>query len=52
MATAKKKQGFRKIVINDKVFNWKFSGGIDVRPSWIRIINFLLIMVGMMIGFM
>jgi len=33
MATPKKKQGFRKIVVKNINFNWKFSGGIDVRPE-------------------
>ena len=33
MAPPKKKQGFRKIVVQDVAFNWKFSEGIDVRPE-------------------
>ncbi len=33
MATPKKKQGFRKIVVKNISFNWKFSGGIDIRPD-------------------
>ncbi len=33
MATSKKKQGFRKIVVKNLHFNWKFSGGIAVRPE-------------------
>lgn len=33
MATPKKRQGFRKIIVKNITFNWKFSGGIDVRPN-------------------
>ena len=33
MAKPKKKQGFRKIVVMEITFNWKFSRGIDVRPD-------------------
>ncbi|WP_298520920.1 hypothetical protein [uncultured Kordia sp.] len=32
MAIPQKRQGFRKITVMGIIFNWKFSGGVDVRP--------------------
>lgn len=33
MAAPKKKKGFRRIVVQDIAFNWKFHEGIDIRPD-------------------
>jgi hypothetical protein len=33
MALPQKKRGFRKIIIDDKVFNWRFNSQIEVYPA-------------------
>jgi hypothetical protein len=33
MALPQKKRGFRKIIIDDKVFNWRFNSQIEVCPA-------------------
>jgi hypothetical protein len=30
---SKKKNGFRKIIIEDKIYNWRFENIIQIRPS-------------------
>lgn len=30
---AKKKNGFRKIVVNDEIYYWRFNDCIDIRPD-------------------
>ena len=29
----KKKKGFRKITIDNKIYNWRFLGSIEIRPE-------------------
>jgi hypothetical protein len=33
MALPKKKRGFRKIIIDDKAFNWRFNSLLEVCPA-------------------
>ena len=30
---SKKKKGFRKITIENKIYNWRFTGSIQIRPN-------------------
>ncbi len=33
MALPKKRRGFRKIIVNNIIYNWRFCSHIDIRPN-------------------
>ncbi len=36
MSIAEKKRGFRKIVVENKAFNWRFTSLVDIRPEGLK----------------